>query len=166
MVSVWTSTPVIKVLAGIAVLFGIATLVSGGSALFELHGTEDPTAQIVPFVLYFNFAAGFAYIVTGAGLMLKRGWAPASAVAIAVATIIVFLALGSWILAGNAYEMRTVVAMSLRTAFWLSVSAVSVVRSRTLAVQSTDQGNSPPGHSICDAEATAHQANDNRLSNE
>ncbi|MGJ0533323.1 MAG: hypothetical protein ACR65W_08730, partial [Methylocystis sp.] len=68
--------------------------------------------------------------------------------------------LGGWILAGNAYEMRTVVAMSLRTAFWLSLSAVSVVRSRTLAVQSTDQGNSPPGHSICDAETTAHQAND------
>ena len=93
MVSVWTSNLVIKVLAGIAVLFGIATLVSGGSALFELHGTENSTAQIVPFVLYFNFAAGFAYIVTGAGLILKRRWAPVSAVAIAVATIIVFLGL-------------------------------------------------------------------------
>jgi len=79
MVSVWTSNPVIKVLSGIAVLFGIATSVSGGSALFELHGTQNSTAQIVPFVLYFNFAAGFAYIVTGAGLILKRRWAPVSA---------------------------------------------------------------------------------------
>ena len=143
MASIWTSTPVIKVLAGIAILFGIATLASGGNALLELHGPEKPTAQIIPFVLYFNFAAGFAYIVTGAGLMLKRGWAPVSAMAIAVATIVVFLALGIWIWAGAAYEIRTVVAMSLRTAFWLGVSAVSVVCSRTQAVQSTE--NSPPG---------------------
>lgn len=67
--SIRASTPVVRVLAGIAVLFGIATLFSGGSALFELHGKENHTAQIVPFVLYFNFAAGFAYVVTGAGLM-------------------------------------------------------------------------------------------------
>lgn len=94
MVSVWTSNLAIKVLAGIALLFGIATLVSGGNALFDLYRTETSTAKIVPFVLYFNFAAGFAYIATGAGLMLKRGWAPVSAVAIAAATAIVFLGLG------------------------------------------------------------------------
>lgn len=69
MVSVWTSNPVIKVLSGIAILFGIATLVSGGRALFELHGTENSAAKIVPFVLYFNFAAGFAYIISGVGLI-------------------------------------------------------------------------------------------------
>jgi hypothetical protein len=128
--SIWTSTPVIKVLSGIAVLFGIATLFSGGNALFELHGTANHTTQIVPFVLYFNFAAGFAYVATGAGLIMKHGWAPVSAVAIAVATIMVFLALGGWILAGNAYETRTVLAMSLRTAFWLSLAIISVASYR------------------------------------
>jgi hypothetical protein len=124
--SIWTSAPVIKALGGIAILFGVATLFSGGSALFELHGTENHTTQIVPFVLYFNFVAGFAYVATGAGLIMRHGWASVSAVAIAVATIIVFLALGGWILAGNAYETRTVVAMSLRTAFWLGLAIISV----------------------------------------
>jgi hypothetical protein len=72
--SIWTSTPVIKVLSGLAVLFGIAALFSEGNALFELHGTANHTTQIVPFVLYFNFAAGFAYVATGAGLIMKHGW--------------------------------------------------------------------------------------------
>ncbi|WP_186400411.1 hypothetical protein [Stappia sp. P2PMeth1] len=130
MVSVWTSNLATKVLAGIALLFGIATLVSGGNALFDLYRTETSTAKIVPFVLHFNFAAGFAYIATGAGLMLKRGWAPISALAIAAATAIVFLGLVGWILAGNAYEMRTVVAMSLRTAFWSSLAIISLASYR------------------------------------
>ena len=130
MVSVWTSNLATKVLAGIALLFGIATLVSGGNALFDLYRTETSTAKIVPFVLHFNFAAGFAYIATGAGLMLKRGWAPISALAGAAATAIVVLGLVGWILAGNAYEMRTVVAMSLRTAFWSSLAIISLASYR------------------------------------
>jgi hypothetical protein len=145
MVSVWASNPVIKVLSGIAILFGVATLISGGHTLFELHGTENSAAKIVPFVLYFNFIAGFAYIITGVGLMLKRRWAPVSAVAITVATTIVFLSLGGWILAGNAYEMQTVVAMSLRTAFWFGVSVISSIRCREYSL-SPDAQNDPPSN--------------------
>jgi len=115
--STWVSKPVVKMLGGIAVLFGIVTLISGGNALFVSHKIADPAAHIVPFVLYFNFAAGFAYIVAGAGLILQRLWAPALSAAIAFATMVVFAGLGIWILAGNAYVMRTVAAMSLRAAF-------------------------------------------------
>lgn len=130
MVSAWTPNRTLKILAVIAALFGIATIVSGGNSLFDLHGTENSTAKVVPFVLYFNFVAGFAYIFTGVGLILKRRWAPLSAAAIAIATVMVFLGLGGWILAGNAYAMRTVVAMSLRTAFWLSLAMISLASYR------------------------------------
>lgn len=133
MVSTRASKPLIKALAGISILFGIATIASGGRALFVQHAIADPTAKIVPFVLYFNFAAGFAYIITGLGLMLRRRWAPAFAVAIAVTTTIASIGLGVWIFAGNPYEMRTVGAMSLRTAFWIGVSLVSILRWRAVS---------------------------------
>ena len=41
-----------------AIAFGLVTLISGGSALF---GLVDMGA-VVPFVLWFNFLAGFAYV--------------------------------------------------------------------------------------------------------
>jgi len=163
--SAWTSKPVIKVLGGMAVLFGIVTLISGESALFVLHGSAEQTAKIVPFVLYFNFAAGFAYIVTGTGLIMLRPWSPSSAAAIALATSIVFACLGAWILAGNSYEVRTVVAMSLRAAFWWSVSAVSIIGSRSRATLPTECNDLLFNRSVHDGQADSHQANDNQTPN-
>lgn len=164
--SVWVSKPAIKVLGGIAILFGIVTLISGGSALFVLHEIAEPAAKIVPFVLYFNFAAGFAYIVTGAGLILLRPWSPAFAAAIALVTSVVFAGLGAWILAGNAYEVRTVVAMSLRAAFWWSVSAVSIVGSRAWVALQTERNGLSSGHSIHYDQPDIRQANDNQTADE
>lgn len=109
-----------------AILFGIATVVSGGNAILGLHGILESGEKIVPFVLYFNFLAGFTYIITGIGLILRSRWAPAFAVAVAIATVIVFAGFGVWILQGGAYEMRTLIAMSLRMAFWCIVSIVAL----------------------------------------
>jgi len=164
--SVWVSKPVIKMLGGMAILFGIVTLISGGSALFVLHGIAEPAAKIVPFVLYFNFAAGFAYIVTGAGLITLRPWSPAFSAAIALATSVVFAGLGAWILAGNAYEVRTIVAMSLRAAFWWSVSAVSIVGSRAWVALQTERNGLSSGHSIHYDQPDIRQANDNQTADE
>ena len=44
--------------AVVAIVFGLATVISGGRALF---GGADMGA-VVPFVLWFNFLAGFAYV--------------------------------------------------------------------------------------------------------
>lgn len=139
MVSFRASDLLIKVIGVTAVLFGIATLISGGSAIFALHEIAEPSAKIVPFVLYFNFAAGFVYIVTGVGLFLRLRWAPVFATLIAAATTVVFVGLGVWIFVGNAYEGRTVIAMTLRAAFWCVASFISINRNRTLSAQSTDQ---------------------------
>ncbi len=62
----------LTVAAAVAVIFGLLTIVSGGRALF---GGVDMGA-VVPFVLWFNFVAGFAYVLTGIGLWRGAGWAP------------------------------------------------------------------------------------------
>ena len=74
---------------------------------------------------WFNFLAGFAYVVAGIGLWLMQRWAFFLAVAIAAATALTFAALGMHIFSGAAYEFRTVIAMSLRTLVWVTISGVS-----------------------------------------
>lgn len=105
-----------------AIFFGMLSLKSGGSVLF-IDGTDRAAAgNYVPFVLWFNFLAGFAYIGAGIGLFLWRGWAVRLSMAIAAATLLVFGALGVNILFGAGFEPRTVGAMILRSAVWLSVA--------------------------------------------
>lgn len=103
-----------QIAGGTAVAFGLLTLVSGGRALFD---TADMGA-VVPFVLWFNFLAGFAYVA--GGLLLWRGHRLAWPVALAIliATAAVFAAFGLRVATGGAYEMRTVGAMTLRCGFW------------------------------------------------
>ena len=101
--------------AGVAAIaFGSLTLISGGSALF---GAVDMGA-VVPFVLRFNFIAGFAYVIGGLLLMIGHRLAMPVALIILIATAAVFAAFGWRVLAGDAFEMRTVGAMTLRTLFW------------------------------------------------
>ncbi|MEK7703333.1 MAG: hypothetical protein AAB426_00130 [Myxococcota bacterium] len=109
----------------VAVLFGLATVVEGGTTLFGNAAARAAAGDIVPFVLWFNFVAGLAYVVSGIGLWLRYRWAVWLAVAIAAATACVFAAFGVHVFVGGAYEQRTVVAMSLRTLVWLTIAAVA-----------------------------------------
>lgn len=106
---------------GAGVVFGLLTLVSGGTALV---GAIDMGA-VVPFVLWFNFLAGFAYVLGGVLLLRGDDLALPVALAILVATVAVFAALVWRIGAGGDYEMRTVGAMTLRTAFWAAMAWVA-----------------------------------------
>ena len=99
------------VMALVAIIFGIVTIIVGGKTLFS--GTEERAAagNIVPFVLWFNFVAGFAYVIAGVGLFLWKRWAAQLSAAIAVATMVVFIAFGVHIFLDGAFEVRTVGAM-------------------------------------------------------
>ncbi len=112
-------------LAVIAVAFGLLTIVSGGRALFGSEAQRAAAGAYVPFVLWFNFAAGFAYVVAGAGLRLQRRWAATLAALIAVATLLVFAAFGAHVLTGGEFEKRTVAAMSLRSIVWIVIALVA-----------------------------------------
>jgi hypothetical protein len=111
------------VLALVAIIFGIVTISVGGKTLFG--GAEERAAagNIVPFVLWFNFVAGFAYVIAGFGLFLWKRWAAQLSAAIAVATIVMFIAFGVHIFLGGAFEDRTVGAMIIRSAVWVAIAA-------------------------------------------
>ena len=112
-------------LALVAILFGAVTIAAGGRTLMGGVEARAAAGNIVSFVLWFNFVAGFAYVIAGIGIFLSRRWAAYLSVAIAVATIAVFMALGIHILAGLAFEVRTVGAMIVRSAVWIAIAALT-----------------------------------------
>jgi hypothetical protein len=114
----------IRTAAVVAVVFGIATIRAGGSVLFG-DGAQA-AGNVIGFVLWFNFLAGFAYVAAGAGLWLQRYWSAQFALTIAAATVLVFAALGIHVAAGGAFEMRTVWAMTLRSVVWISIAMLAL----------------------------------------
>lgn len=113
------------VLALVAIAFGTVTIVVGGKTLFGDVEARSAVGNIVPFVLWFNFVAGFAYVIAGIGLFLWKRWAVYLSAAIAVATIAVFIALGIHIFIGLAFEARTVGAMIIRSAVWVMIAVLA-----------------------------------------
>lgn len=110
--------------AVIALLFGVLTIISGGRTLFNAEAQQQ-AGNYVPFVLWFNFLAGFAYVIAGAGLWCRQRWSIWLVSAIAAATLLVFAAFGLQIWSGGAYETRTVGAMGLRAVVWLLIAGVA-----------------------------------------
>ena len=115
----------IRIAAAIAVIFGLATIREGGAVLLGNEQAVQAAGHYVPFVLWFNTLAGFAYVAAGIGLWLQRRWAAGLAIAIAAATLAVFAAFGAHVASGGAYELRTVIAMSLRSAVWLGIALLA-----------------------------------------
>lgn len=112
----------LRIVALAAILFGVMTIKEGGSVVFvDGHG-RAAAGDYVPFVVRFNFLAGFAYVATGIGLWLEKNWATQLAVGIAAATLVVFAALGVHVAAGHAFEMRTAVAMTVRSVVWVAIA--------------------------------------------
>lgn len=114
-ISLWAATAV-------AVLFGLLTIKSGGTVLFIDGEFREQAGNYVPFVVWFNFMAGFAYVTAGVGLWLRQRWAAGLAALIALATLTVFALFALHIFDGGSYEQRTVIAMSARSLVWLSIA--------------------------------------------
>mgnify|MGYP006337273743 CR=1 FL=1 len=109
----------------VAVVFGLLSIASGGRVLFGDAAARQAAGATVSFVLWFNFVAGFAYVIAGAGLWMQQRWGAWLAIAIAVATALTFAAFGAHVYSGGAYEPRTVIAMSLRTLVWATIAAIA-----------------------------------------
>ena len=115
----------VRIAALVAVVFGIATVFSGGRVLFGPEAARVAAGAVVPFVLWFNFVAGFAYVLAGVGLWRGDPWAARLSAAIAAATALTYLAFGLHVLSGGAFERRTAVAMAIRTGLWTVIAAFS-----------------------------------------
>lgn len=115
----------ISSLSFVAILFGLLTIKEGGAVLLGDEAAVAAAGDYVPFVLWFNFLSGFAYIAAGVGLWLQKRWAVWLAVAIAAGIALTFGAFGMHINSGGAYEQRTVVAMSVRTTVWFVIAGIT-----------------------------------------
>lgn len=118
-------SPLLRGASVLAVLFGLMTLKEGGTVLFGGEAARTAAGAYVPFVLWFNFLAGFAYVVAGIALWRRQGWAAGLALGIALATALVFAAFGVYVMNGGAFEVRTMAAMALRTTVWLVIGALA-----------------------------------------
>ena len=124
----------LRAAALVAAVFGAATIRAGGSVLFG-DGAQA-AGNVVGFVLWFNFLAGFAYVAAGAGLWLRRRWAARLALAIAAATVLVFGAFGIHIAEGGAFEERTAWAMTLRSTIWFLIAVLALRAEKSHALPS------------------------------
>lgn len=120
----------LQLLAVIAIGFGLLTLKEGGMTLAGNAAAVAAAGNYVPFVLWFNFLAGFAYVAAGVGLFMQRRWAIWLALIIVAATGLVFVALGVHVAYDGAYERRTAIAMVLRLTVWQFIAAVAWWRLR------------------------------------
>lgn len=107
------------------ILFGLLTLKEGRAVLFFDGTARRAAGHYVPFVVWFNFLAGFAYVIAGVGLWMQKRWGVLLAITIAFATTLTFAAFEAHIYVGGAYESRTLIAMSLRTLVWTGVAAIT-----------------------------------------
>src|SRR4030065_159475 len=99
---------------------------AGGVACFASLGSPPDFGDVFPCALWFNFLAGFFYIVAGAGLLLCRRWAVYTSLFVAVSTILVFVAFGVHVIGGGAFERRSISPVTIRSLFWIPVTVVSI----------------------------------------
>ncbi|HET9033732.1 MAG TPA: hypothetical protein VFN25_12605 [Dokdonella sp.] len=120
----------------LAIAFGLLTVKEGGTVLFGGDAARAAAGHYVPFVLWFNFLAGFAYVVAGAGLWWRQRWAARLAIAICAATLLIFSIFLFHIGSGGSWEQRTLFAMILRSGVWLTIAGIAshcILRSQALA---------------------------------
>lgn len=110
----------------LALAFGLLTIKSGGSVLFIDGEARIAAGNYVPFVLWFNFIAGFVYVLTAFALWLMHPWAVWLSLMLAISTLSVFAIFGIHVLNGGAYETRTIIAMSLRSGVWTVIAVFSL----------------------------------------
>lgn len=102
----------------IFLIFGLMTILSGGRSLFTESGIAT-RGNIVPLVLWFNFIAGFFYLVASVSIFKMKTCIKKLSLAIAVSSAFVLAYLLNHIFQGQLYELKTLVAMIFRTSFWI-----------------------------------------------
>ncbi|MCK5445649.1 MAG: hypothetical protein KAI73_08500 [Rhodospirillaceae bacterium] len=119
------SPKLLQVLAAVALIFGAVSVFSGGQVIFGPEEKRIAAGAYVPFVVWFNFLAGFAYMAAAVGLYRRAKWGAYLAMLIVAATAVTFAAFGIHIFMDGAFEARTAGAMVIRTGVWLVIACVA-----------------------------------------
>ena len=132
-----SSTTGLRALALLAIAFGALTIKEGGDVLFGQDAARVAAGDYVPFVLWSNFLLGFVYVASGLGLWFRRRWGELLAALIWAATVATFAAFALHLALGGAYEVRTLVAMTIRTLVWAFIYLGARRLLRSLSARST-----------------------------
>ena len=107
--------------------FGLLSIFSAGMVQFGPAAAQKGAGAYTGFVVWFNFASGFAYVLAGYALWTMQRWGVWLALLITVAIAFIALGFGMHIASGEAYEIRTVAALGFRFAVWLALTSVAYV---------------------------------------
>ncbi|MCZ4271368.1 hypothetical protein [Maritalea porphyrae] len=112
----------LRIASIVALVFGVMTLFSAGSVLFGPSVSQEMAGAYVEFVVWFNFAAGFFYVMAAIGIWLQRAWAYPLSGLIALTTAFMAIPFAFHAIAGGPFELRTVAALVLRIGFWAAIT--------------------------------------------
>ncbi len=110
-----------KAIAAFAFVFGIVSIVKGGSVVFGPQSARDAVGAFVPFVVKFNMVAGVFYALAAIGIWQGKAYATKIAKWLVISTGVVAAAFAVHVFLGGAYSMQTVGALPLRIGFWMIV---------------------------------------------
>jgi hypothetical protein len=103
------------VLAGVAALFGVVTIIAGARVL----GGADPGYTVLRPLLLFNTAMGVAYVIAGALIWRNLRLGRFAAAAVFSLNLMVLGTVAVMYAMGNQVAAQSVQAMTLRTVVWL-----------------------------------------------
>lgn len=106
-----------KALALFLLIFGVLTLKSGGSVLFT-ESAREAAGNILIEVVWFNFLAGFLYILAALGTWKDYAWNRKLTLFLFAAYLVIGVHFAAHVLRGGLYETRTAFALSFRTVLW------------------------------------------------
>lgn len=112
----------LPIVAAVGVLFGVVTLITGWRVLFGGMAEQLALGDVALRIVWFNFIAGFAYLIAGFGLFRRAPWAAQLAAGIVGVTVLAAAAFAVHKLSEGSYEMRTVWAFALRAGVWLAIA--------------------------------------------
>ena len=117
--------------AGIAALFGAATLFAGGRVLLG----SDPGYEVFRPLLLYNTAMGVAYLAAGIAIWRSVNAGRYAAGVIFLLNLLVLVGIVVLYRSGGAVAVDSLRAMTLRTVVWLAlfIAASWLARSRTAA---------------------------------
>ena len=115
----------LRALAMLGLVFGLATLFSGGNVLFGPEEARQQAGAYLPWVVWFNFLMGFVYLAAGAGLWGGRRWGALLAAGITAATLLALAGFLVQVSQGVPYEMRTLAALPFRAAVWAVIALLA-----------------------------------------
>ena len=124
-ISVGKRGQMLTIAALVAVGFGLLSIFSAGMVLFGPQSAQESAGAYAGFVVWFNFASGFAYVLAGHALWTMQRWGAWLAFLITVSLAFISFGFGLHVASGAAYEMRTVAALSFRFAIWLAITSVA-----------------------------------------